>query len=150
MDDFSYLLLMATISLVINIVIVVYGMKVKSAENLGLFQALPTLFMFLFLYVGSEVYQAWVQTNDTEGIGFGFMVIVPTMFFVIVSTTILGVVGLVKMKGQGNLFLNGMSILSVSSQLTYMIGFFAYPMAVVVILYWKVKRKRDKAPNIID
>jgi lysylphosphatidylglycerol synthetase-like protein (DUF2156 family) len=145
-------MLLVLFSLIINIVILVFGIQTKNAENLGLFQTLPTIFMFLLFQVGLEVQDAWIQTPDSEGFGFGLLVVLPTMFFTIISTTTLGIMGLVRMKSQGSLFLKVLSMLSATSLFTYTLGFFAFPSAFIIILFIKAKRKRkrDKALNIID
>ena len=148
-----YLLLMVAFSLLVNILIVVFGMKIKTAENLGLFQTLPTLFMFCLFYGGLEISDAWFPAEDSDGYGFGFLVVFPTLAFAVISTTVLGVVGLVKMTGQGNLFLKIISAVSASTLFTYTFGLFALPTAFVIIVIGKAQRfwkqKRDKAPNII-
>lgn len=153
MDFNLFLLLMVVCSLIVNILIVVLGFKAKDPENLGLIQTLPTVFVFSLFYVGLGASEAWFSMEDSDGYGFGFLVILPTMAFAIISTTVLGVVGLAKMSGQGNLFLTILSMFSATVVVTYAFGSFAFPTAFVIILFMKVKRKwkqkRDKAPNII-
>lgn len=149
-----YLLFMVGFSLIANIVILIFGLKAKTAENLGLFQALPTIFMFALFYLGLEATEIWFPLEDSDGYDFGFLVIMPTIAFAVISTTTLGIRGLVKKTGQGNLFLTVISVLAATAMLTYTFGIFALPVAFAIILIVKVKRKlkqkRDKAPDIIS
>lgn len=148
-----YLLLMVVFSLMINIVIVALGIKTKSPENLSLLQALPTLFTFGMLSVGMELSSIWFPVDDKDGYGFAFLVVLPTMVFGIISTTVLGVSGLLRLAVRENVFFLLISALCATAIVTYLFAMTILPVAFVLILFVKGKRKwkqkRDKAPNII-
>jgi len=103
MNTFLFSLLVK--SLFVNILITFLGMKAKTNENLILFQSLPASFMYSILFICIPLQRYLFPGEDIGGYGIGFTVMVPTVLFLVISMTILGIKGLNQWKFENDKFL---------------------------------------------
>jgi hypothetical protein len=148
---FEFLLTLLVISLVGINLITIFGFKAKTNENLMLFQSLPVSFMYILMFIAFPLQGFLFPGEDADTLGIGILVVMPSILFVVVSMTILGIKGLTKWKAENDKFLLVTSLGSSFIMLTLVFTHFLFPLVTLYILGRKAVRKwkgkREPLPN---
>jgi hypothetical protein len=114
-----------------------FGFIAKTNENLMLFQSLSATFMYALVLI-----HILMPTQDpSDGLFFLIGVMMPSLIFMIIPMTVLGVKGLLQWKYEKDKFLLLTSVASVSSLVTVVFFQFLFPILTVYILGRKAVRK---------
>jgi hypothetical protein len=145
----TFLVTLLVTSLVVNIMITFLGMRVKTNENLILFQSLPASFMYSILFFCIPLQRYLFPGEDIEGYGIGFVVMLPTVLFLVISMTILGIKGLKQWKVENDKFLFVTSLASSLVVVSMVFTHFLFPFLTLYIVGTKVVRKLKGRAKII-
>lgn len=160
-----FLILMLLISLTIIIAITIYGLRAKTSENMMLFQSLLAFFLFNFILIVIPLFSKIFPEPEIESTsvlftllfpggffhyaGLLFIVLFPTVLGICLSMTILGIKGITRWKTNKDKLLLAVSLLSVTSILTFSITIILYPLLTVYIVCLKMVRTQNKKSNPI-
>lgn len=147
MNTFLFSLLVT--SFLVNLLITFLGMKAKTTENLILFQSLPASFMYSFLFFCIPLQRYLFPGEDIGGYGIGFIVMLPTGLFLVISMTILGIKGLNQWKVKNDRFLFVTSLASSLVVVSLVFTHFLFPFLTLYIMGRKVLRKLKGKSKLI-
>ena len=160
-----FLFITLIISLTIIVLITIYGLRAKTSENMMLSQSLLAFFLFNFILIVVPLFSKLFPEPEIENTsvlftllfpggfshyaGLLFIVLFPTVLGILLSMTILGIKGLNQWKTTKDKLLLAISILSITSIVSFSVTIILYPLLTIYIVCLKMVRKQNKKSNPI-